>query len=308
MQKDLKDRNFFIRNLSISDSNKNLGILLVLPSLIIIFGVLFYPILYSFYMSLNKINFAARKFEFAGISNYAAMFTDKYFLNSIMLTIYFTIVTVFAEIALGTAMALVLNQNFKGRGFVRGIMILPWALPTVVNAIMWKWIYNANYGALNALLTQLHIINSYQVWLGRPVSALNLMIFANVWKETPYVVLLALAGLSTISKEVYEAGRVDGAGAWKAFWRITLPIIKPVILILTITKTIWAIQTFDLVYILTAGGPASGTELISFYIQKTTFKFLQFGYGASMSYALTVVTFLLSYLYIKFLSKEGEVI
>jgi len=259
-------------------------------------------------MSLNKINFAERHFEFTGIKNYLNMFKDKYFFNAIKLTIYFTIITVFAEIVLGTAMSLVLNQDFKGRGFVRGIMILPWALPSVVNGIMWKWIYNSNYGALNALLSQLGFIKEYKVWLGSPSSALNLMIFANIWKETPYVVLLALAGLSTIPKELYESAKVDGAGAWRSFWKITFPMIKPVLLILTITKTIWAIQTFDLVYILTGGGPAGGTELITYYIHKTTFKFLDFGYGSAMAYLLTLITFLLSYLYIKFLAKEGEVV
>lgn len=293
---------------SVMDSKRTLVVLLVLPSLIVIFGVLLYPILYSFYMSLSKINFAARTSSLTGFENYARMLQDKYFLNSISITIYFTVITVFSEIVLGVAMALVLNQDFKGRGFVRGIMILPWALPTVVNAIMWKWIFNPNYGALNALLMQFHLIDKYQIWLGKPFSALNCMIFANVWKETPYVVLLTIAALSNIPTDLYESARVDGANKWRSFWSITLPIIKPVILILIVTKTIWAIQTFDLVYILTAGGPASGTELITYFIHKNTFKFLKFGYGAAMSYTLTLITFLLSIMYIKFLSKTNEVI
>lgn len=290
------------------DNGNSLAYLLILPSMIIIFGILLYPILYSFVMSFCKVIFSDNTFQFVGLQNYIEMFRDSYFVNSITLTVYFTIVTVFLEIILGVGIAMVLNQEFHGRGFVRGIMILPWALPSVVNAIMWKWIYDSNYGALNALLSQTHIIDNYHVWLSDPSSALNLMIFANVWKETPYVVLLTIAALSNISGELYEAARVDGASSWVSFWKITLPLIKPVVLILAITKTIWAMQTFELVLILTGGGPANGTQLITFFIHKNTFKFQEFGYGSAMAYFLTIVTFILSFMYIKFLSKEGEVI
>ena len=293
---------------SLLDSSKYLALILILPAFLIVFSVFLYPILYSLFMSLNKINFAARTFEYLGAENYIMLFKDKYFLQSISITIYFTIITVLAEIVLGIGMAMVLSRDFKGRGFVRGIMILPWALPTVVNAIMWKWIFNSNYGALNALLSQLNFIEEYKIWLGSSLSALNCMIFANVWKETPYVVLLTIAALSNIPTELYESARVDGANTWRTFWRITLPIIKPVVMILVITKTIWAIQTFDLAYILTGGGPASATELVAFFIHKNTFKFLKFGYGSAMAYMLTLVTFMMSFAYIKILSKNNEII
>ncbi|RKP49901.1 sugar ABC transporter permease [Cohnella endophytica] len=290
------------------DSDKKLGYLLIFPSLLVILGVMLYPFLYSLNMSFSKMDFANRTMNYIGLDNYIRMFKDSYFINSLRLTGYFTIVTVIAEISLGIAIALVLNQKFKFRGFVRGIMILPWALPSVVNAIMWKWIYNPNYGALNALLTQMHIIGEYRDWLGEPSSALHAMIFANVWKETPYVVLLVLAALSNISGDLYESAKIDGANAWQAFWKVTLPIVKPVIVVLAIMKSIWAIQTFELPYILTGGGPGGGTELLSFYIYKATFKFLDFGMGASMAYMITLVTFVLSLLYIKFLSKDGEIV
>lgn len=293
---------------SMLDSGNLLAYVLIIPSLIIIFGIMFYPILYSLAMSFSKVVFSNRTFIFVGLQNYIKMFSDAYFLNSIWLTVYFTIVTVVGEIILGIGMALVLNQEFRGRGFVRGIMILPWALPSVVNAIMWKWIYDSNYGALNALLSKLHLIDNYKVWLADPASALNLMIYANIWKETPYVVLLVIAALSNIPNELYESAWVDGANSWVSFWKITLPMIRPVVLILAITKTIWAMQTFELVLILTGGGPANGTQLITFFIHKNTFKFQDFGYGSAMAYFLTIVTFILSYMYIKFLSKKGEVI
>lgn len=279
---------------------------LIAPSIFIILGVLIIPIFYSIFLSFHNINFAQKTYEFVGLKNYIDMFSDPYYLKSIGLTIYFTIITVFAEITLGVGIALVLNQNFKGRGFVRGIMILPWALPTVVNAVMWKWIFNANYGIFNALLMKMNLIDSYQVWLGDPVTALNCMLFANVWKETPYVVLLTIAALANISTDIYEAARVDGSNPWHTFWKITLPLIKPVVLILAITKTIWALQTFDLVFILTGGGPASGTELMTFFIHKNTFKFLKFGYGSAMSYMLTMVCFVLTFIYIKVFAGKDD--
>lgn len=293
---------------SFFDTGNSLAYTLLVPSLVVIFGVMLYPILYSFVISFSEVVFSNNTITFVGLKNYIEMFSDTYFLNSIGITVYFSIVTVAAEIVLGIGMAMVLNQEFRGRGFVRGIMILPWALPSVVNAIMWKWIYDSNYGALNAALSQLHLIDGYQLWLSDPASALNLMIYANIWKETPYVVLLTIAALSNIPSELYESARVDGANSWVAFWRITLPMIRPVVLILAITKTIWALQTFELVLILTGGGPANGTQLITFFIHKNTFKFQDFGYGSAMAYFLTIITFVLSFIYIKFLSKDGEVI
>jgi multiple sugar transport system permease protein len=283
-----------------------LALSLIIPSAIIIFGVMLFPMIYSLFMSLSKIDFENNTMKFVGLSNYLFLFQDANFISSILTTLYFAVITVFFEIVLGICMALVLNKDFKGCGFLRGVMILPWALPSVVNAVMWKWIFNANYGALNALLSQLHIISHYHVWLGQPFSALVCVIYANVWKETPYVVLLTLAALSNISGELYEAARVDGSSAWHSFWKLTLPLLKPILTVLLISKTIWALQTFDLPYILTGGGPSNSTELISLYIQKTALMFTQFGYGASMSYVLMLVTFVLCMMYIKLISKKGE--
>jgi multiple sugar transport system permease protein len=292
--------------LSSKNADQKLGLYLVIPSAIVIFGVLFYPIIYSFFMSLSNLNLETRILKFTGLRNYLMIFHDKEFLSSLLLTLYFTIVSVIFEMVLGTCFALVLNKKFKGSGFLRGVMILPWALPSVVNGVMWKWIFNANYGALNALLLQFHLINHYIVWLGQSSTALNCMIFANVWKETPYVVLLMLAALSNISLDLYEAARIDGSNGWNSFWKVTLPLLKPIVIVLVITKTIWAIQTFDLPYILTAGGPSNSTELISVYIEKTAINYTEFGYGSAMSFMLMLVTLVLCALYIKLLAKNGE--
>lgn len=257
---DMKSKNQFAR-------------LLITPSVLIIFGVLVFPILYSIFISLHEIKFAPKSYDFVGLKNYINMFSDSYFKSAGMLTVLFAIITVGIQIVLGIITALVLNQDFKGRRIVRGIIILPWALPTVVNAVMWKWIFNADYGILNALMVKFNLIEEYQVWLGKPFSAFICIAIANIWKETPYVVILTIAALSNIPRQLYEAAEIDGASSCKSFWNVTFPLIKPVVLIIAITQTIWALKSFDLSYIMTSGGPAGSTEFLSLYIHKNSFKF-----------------------------------
>ena len=187
-----------------------LPIALITPSMLIIFGVLIFPIVYSLILSFNNLVLKDNTLEWVGLKNYIDMFADANWRFSVKQTLIFTVISVFCEIVIGVAIALVLNKEFKGRGFVRGIMILPWALPGVVNAIMWKWIFNANYGAFNALMTQLGFIDKYQAWLATPRSAFICVLVANIWKETPYVVLLTIAALANIDKGLYEAGSIDG--------------------------------------------------------------------------------------------------
>jgi len=288
---------------------RHLGPILITPSTLVIFGILFVPIFYALYMSLNRISFrgADTIYKFAGLKNFINLFTtDPWFKSSFLTTILFVLLTVATEIVIGVAASLVLNKKFHGRGFVRGLMILPWAMPTVVNAVMWKWIFNAEYGAANGLLMKLGIIKTGIAWLGTPRMAFFCVFLANVWKETPYVILLAIAALSTIPGDLYEAASIDGAGGWKSFWRITLPMIKPVILILLITKTIWAFQTFDLVAIMTSGGPQNATNLLSYYIHFVAFKQTDFGSAAAMSYVLSMICFALSFVYIKVFMNKDE--
>jgi len=288
---------------------KYLGPLLVAPSTIVIFLVMLVPIVFALYMSLNKITFkgADTIYDFVWFGNYIDIVrSDPWFMQSLTTTILFTVLTVVAEIVLGIGIALVLHKQFVGRGFVRGLMILPWAMPTVVNAVMWKWILNADYGAMNGLLLNMGIISSDVSWLATPWGAFFSILLANIWKETPYVTLLALAALSTISDDIYEAASIDGTTGWKTFWQITLPLIKPVVLILIITKTIWAFQTFDLVAIMTGGGPENATNLLSFYIHRIAFKMNRFGSAAAMSYTLSMVCFVLTLLYIRLFMGKGE--
>lgn len=283
-----------------------LPIALITPSMLIVFGVLLFPIIYSLVLSFCNLDIKHNALQFQGFKNYIEMVKDTTWQNSVKQTLIFTVVSVFCEIVFGVAIALVLNKEFKGRGFVRGIMILPWALPGVVNAIMWKWIFNADYGAFNALMLQWGIIDKYQAWLAKPDSAFICVLVANIWKETPYVVLLTIAALANIDQGLYEAASIDGANGWKSFWTITLPLIKPVVLILLITKTIWALQTYDLVYLMTAGGPMGATEFITYLIQKTSFKYLKWGYGSAMAFTLSIICFVMTLIYIKVFMGEGS--
>ena len=236
-------------------SEKRLPYLLTLPSLLTIFGVLIIPILYSLFLSVHNLVLSSRTYEFVGLKHYIAMFSDKSFLNSIWQTLVFTVLSVAAEMVLGVGVALVLNQEFKGRGFVRGLMILPWALPGVVNAIMWQWIFNANYGVFNALLTQLGVIDSYQVWLAKPTSAFICVWVANVWKETPYVVLLTIAALANISRDLYEAAAIDGCSSFQTLYKVIVPMLMPALVSCALFQFMWSCNDFmgPLLYVSTPG-------------------------------------------------------
>jgi len=280
--------------------------ILVLPSLIIVFAVLIYPLLYSLYFSFFGWNLTRPdQIEFLGLSNYISILSSSSFWHAMKRTAYFVGVSVSIEITLGLLIALVLNQKFIGRGFVRGIVILPWALPTIVNGVMWKWIYNANYGALNSLLYQIGIIDTYKIWLKDPFIALNLVIVANIWKETPIAVLMILAALQTFPEELYEASSIDGTNIFGKFRHITLPLLRPVLMVLLVIKTVWAVKEFDIIYMITRGGPAEGTTIITYFIYLQTFKFLNISYGAALGYVVTFIVMILAVIYVRKIASDS---
>lgn len=277
-----------------------LGYGLSTPALLAIFIVVLVPLVSSLYLSLQQKDLPRPQLDaFVGLGNYIRLLHDARYLNSLRATLIFSLVSTLIELILGVSIAMVLNQRFIGRGFVRGLMILPWAMPSIVNAAMWKWIYNADYGALNALLTQVGLIDAYKVWLSDPFWAMALLILANVWKETPFTVILVLAALQAIPDDLYEAGRVDGANAWQLFSHITLRLLLPVIMIAGMLQFIWGFQTFELPYIVTGGGPYSTTEMVTLRIYAQTFRSLRFGYGAAMAYLTSLVILVPAIFYIR---------
>ncbi len=266
------------------------GWMLLIPALIFLLLVFAYPILRAFWLSLFTQNLGTQlKLVFSGLANYGRMINDGRFWQSLWNTTVFTTASVLLELIIGMGVALVLNQSFRGRGVVRTIALLPWALPTALMGLAWAWIFNDQYGIVNDILLRLGLIETGISWLGDPTLAMIAVILADVWKTTPFIALLLLAGLQSISSDLYEAHSIDGATAWQSFWKITVPLLLPQIVIALLFRFAQAFGIFDLIQVMTGGGPAGATETVSLYIYGTVMRYLDFGYGA----ALVVVTFLL---------------
>lgn len=281
-------------------------ILLLLPAMVIMAIVTIYPLLQSFWISLQRWDLTRPDLDhvFIGLSNYIYVLKDPTFWQSAKITVFFVVGAVILEISLGLGIALLLNREFIGRNLIRMLSLLPWAIPGVVNGIMWKWILNPSYGALNGLLYSLGIIDHYIIWLGNPTSALVMSILADTWKETPFIMLLFLAALQTIPKDLYEAAKVDGANVFQSFFHITIPLIQPTLFVALTLRTIWALKSFDLIYTLTAGGPSGGTSVIGYYTYLKTFVSLNFGRGSAVAYLMTIIVAILVVIYQRALYRE----
>lgn len=281
-------------------------ILMLLPASLIMAVVTIYPLVRSFIISLLQWDLTKPNLlhTFIGFDNYKYVLTDPTFWHSVRVTGLFVLGSVSINITLALLVALMLNREFYGRNLVRMLALLPWAIPGVVNGIMWKWILNPSYGALNGALFQLGIIDKYVIWLGTPAGALIMGILADVWKEMPFIMLLLLAALQTIPKDLYEAATVDGANPIRSFWNITIPLIKPTLFVALTLRTIWALKSFDLIYTLTAGGPSGGTTVIGYYTYLKTFVSLNLGRGSAVAYLMTLVVGIVVILYQRALYKE----
>lgn len=269
-----------------------IGWMLLTPALLLLLLVFAYPIARAFWLSLFTQNLGTQlQLVFSGLDNYGRMVGDGRFWQALGNTTIFTSISVFLELVLGMGIALVLNQSFRGRGVVRTIAILPWALPTALMGLAWAWIFNDQYGIVNDILHRLGLISTGVSisWLGEPTLAMLAVICAEVWKTTPFISILLLAGLQSIPSDLYEAYAIDGANSWQSFRQITLPLLIPQILIALLFRFAQAFGIFDLIAVMTGGGPAGATEMVSIYIYATVMRYLDFGYGA----ALVVVTFLL---------------
>lgn len=283
--------------------------LLLTPMIVIILGVSGYPLIKTLYFSFTGAKLIAPEMtaHWVGFHNFVRALSSDHFREAIGHTAYFAIVSVGAEIVIGVLVALLLNEQFRGRTLMRALLILPLALPTVVNAMMWRLIYNPDFGALNALLTQIGLLDAYRSWLGDPDMAMNMVIIADVWKNFPLVALIALAALQTVSKDLYEAAMLDGAGAWNRFWRITLPAILGPLSVALVLRTIEAFKVFDIIYVMTRGGPASSTKTVSFYVYQEAFAYMRVGAGASYALIVVAITACLIAGYMYLLRKQGDV-
>ncbi|MEP9373801.1 sugar ABC transporter permease [Mesorhizobium sp. KR1-2] len=271
--------------------------LLMLPLLIVMVAVIGWPLVDTVRLSFTDAKLVGTSGSFVGIDNYVKMLSNAGFQRTLITTTWFAVISVAAEMVVGVGAALLLNQQFYGRTVLRALMILPWALPTVVNATLWRLIYNPEYGALNAALTQIGLIDAYRSWLGEPGTALAALILADTWKNFPLVALIALAALQAVPRDITAASMVDGAGAWSRFRFVILPYLAGPLMVALVLRTIEAFKVFDIIWVMTRGGPANSTRTLSILVYQEAFSFQRAGSGASLALMVTLMVTVLAVVY-----------
>jgi trehalose/maltose transport system permease protein len=274
---------------------------MLLPALAIVAVVAIYPLGLTVWQSFTNEQFLGglQPVEFVGLDNYRDLIEDTAFRDSVVVTVKFTLITVLFEFVLGMIIALVVNSGFKGRGVMRAVMLVPWAIPTVVSAQMWKWMYNDIFGVINDLLQRLHIIDQGVAWISQPSTSLASVAAVDIWKTTPFVALLLLAGLQVIPTDLYEAAAVDGVSKWHQFWRITMPLLMPAILVTLIFRTLDALRVFDVFFVFF--GNRSDTQTMAIYDQSTIVTVGDVGYGAAISVAIFLIIGIFVVIYTTFM-------
>jgi trehalose/maltose transport system permease protein len=279
--------------------------LLLLPSLAVVALVALYPLAKTIYQSFTNQEFLAlTPAKWVGLDNYRTLYHDAIFRHSIWTTIKFTLITVTIEFALGLVIALVVNSSFKGRGAMRAIMLVPWAIPTVVAAQMWKWMLDDTFGVVNDLGVKTHLISHAHAWIADPSTALAAVCAVDIWKTTPFVALLLLAGMQVIPQDLYEAAKVDGANVLQQFWKITFPLLKPAILVTLIFRTLDALRVFDVFYVFFGNRP--DTQTMSIYAQSTIVGDGHVGYGAAVSVTIFLIIAIFVVIYVTVNRLSGE--
>lgn len=281
--------------------DRRLAVAFVTPAVSVIALIAIFPLAWTVWNSLHlqDLRMPWLGHPFVGLDNYAELARDPRFWSSLRHTLFFTVVTVALELVLGLVLALAMNSAFRGRGAARATSLLPWAIPTVVAALLWRFMFDSQAGIVNALLVAIGFLERPMVWFIEATTAWIPVILSDVWKTTPFVAILLLAGLQNIDKTLYEAAEVDGASAWWRLWHITIPLLKPTIFVALIFRTLDAFRVFDLLYALTGGGPGTATEPIALYTHTIILQHLRFGYGSALSVVVFVITFGLALIYIR---------
>jgi multiple sugar transport system permease protein len=262
----------------------------LLPAAVLVAGVLLYPAFRAIFLSFTHYSLSTGfETRFAGIDNFRRMLADSRLHGSFSVTTFFVLSSVFIEFLLGLGLALTASRLIRGQNVVRTLLLIPWTLPTAIVGVLWAWILNDQFGILNHILERLGLLDSPVAWLAQPSTALASIIAADVWKTIPFVFLILLAGLQSIPKELYEAIAVDGGGVWATFRYVTWPHLLPFVFVAIIFRIIHAFAIFDLVYVLTGGGPGGATETVSVYAYQATMRYLDFSYGSAIVIALVLV-------------------
>ena len=280
--------------------------MLLIPALLVVALVAIYPLGKTIYYSFTNQEFlqGIEPTKWVGLENYRTLWHDTIFRNAVWETIKFTLITVAFEFVLGMIIALVVNSSFKGRGAMRAVMLVPWAIPTVVAAQMWKWMFDDVYGVINDAGVRLHILSHSHAWISEPSTALASVCAVDIWKTTPFVALLLLAGLQVIPSDLYEAASVDGASKLQQFWRITLPLLLPAILVALIFRTLDALRVFDVFYVFFGNRP--DTQTMAIYAQSTIVGDGHVGYGSAISVAIFLIIAVFVIIYVTATRVAGD--
>lgn len=278
---------------------------LVAPALSFMLIFALFPVMQSFFLSLHHQFMALPQqgSQFVGWENYRDLLQDPLGKQALLVTVGFVLCSTLLELLLGIGIALVIHERFPGRGWVRAAALIPWAIPTVIASQMWRFIFNDQYGLANLLLFG-EQVTDYIPWLAYPGYAWLAIVLADVWKTSSFAGLLILAGLQVIPDDLYDAARVDGATAWQRFWHITLPLLRPALLLALLFRTMDAFRVFDLVFVMTQGGPGGATEVLQYYGYKTLFTEGRIGYGATISVVVFLAIFVLTLFYIRTLGSR----
>ncbi len=290
---------------SLVAQDRRFGYALVAPVLIVLLAITGYPLVYNIWNSLHHDIATNPDKGFAGLSNYAQLLNSStvqasdQFVPALVHTIGFTIVSVLIEIAIGLGIAVALNKPFRGRGFVRAAIFIPWAVPTVVSAELWKTMFDPRQGFVNYLLTQLHLPLASATWLDGSWTAWAAILIADAWRNTPFIAIVLLAGLQVIPGDIYEAARIDGANAWQAFRKLTVPLLKPALLVALIFRTLQSFLVFDVVYVMTGGGPGTATNVLAYLDFNAFINNFDYGYGGAISVVLVAIALVIAGLYMR---------
>ena len=289
---------------SIFRQERRLGLAFTLPIFLLIFMLMGFPFAYTIYLSLTNKT-VGRPAEFIGLANYISIFTDSTYWRIVGNTVIYTVVCIGIKLVLGMLFALLLNEKFHGRAITRVCMLLPWAIPGMVAANTWKWMYNDQYGIINEILRDLHIISTPIPWLGSMSLALFSVIIVNIWRGVPFFLFSILGALQSIDDQLYDAGKIDGANVFQRFFNITLPSIMPVVAISTLLSTIWTFNDFDNIWLITGGGPLNASSVVATYTYEQAFMYNDMGTGMAVAVSIIPVLVILMVLVTKHRSSEN---
>lgn len=280
--------------------DRRFGYILVAPAVIVLLAITVYPLIYNVWNSFhNDVVTSGLPPTWAGLANYKEIFTDTLFTPALVRTLGFTVVSVAVETLIGLSLALVLNRAFRGRGLVRAAVFIPWAVPTVVSAQLWKNMFDPQSGFVNYALGLLHLPGAHTTWLAGTWTSWAAILVADAWRNTPFIAIVLLAGLQVIPHDIYEAATVDGASPWQTFRRLTLPLLKPALLVALIFRTLSSFLIFDVVYQMSSGGPGTSTTVLSYLDYQAFLVRFDFGYGGAVSVALVVFALVIAAMYVR---------